>query len=261
MKGILRWALEILLPPLLLFISVVTVWQFWIEIYQIKPYLLPSPAAVGLALLKKASPLFQATLFTGAAAGLGFLISLVLGTVIAFAFSQSRWVRAAGYPYAIFLQTVPIVAIAPIIIRWFGTGFQSVVIVASVISLFPILANATAGLTALDRDLGHLFRLYDASRWQMLWKLRLPSAIPSIITGARTASGLSVVGAIVGEFFAGYGTRRYGLGFLIQVTIDQLQTDYLFAAIFVSTLFGILIFSLVNLVSALILNRWYDVAQ
>jgi NitT/TauT family transport system permease protein len=252
---------ETVVPPLVLLVVAVGVWEAYIAWYNVKPYLLPTPRAVAMALVTKAPQLTHAVLFTGAAAGLGFLASLVVGTLVAFVFSQSRWIRAAGYPYAIFLQTVPIVAIAPLIIRWFGNGFQSVVVVAFILSLFPILANATAGLTSLNHDLADLFRLYNASRWQTLLKLRLPSAVPSIITGARTASGLAVVGAIVGEFFAGYGTKRYGLGFLMQVTIDQLQTDYLFATVMVSTLFGVGIFTLVNLAGGAILQRWYDLPR
>jgi NitT/TauT family transport system permease protein len=253
-----RWLSQTILPPVALFAMMVLVWQKCIDVFRIKPYLLPSPLAVWNALWTDAALLQRAVWYTGTAALCGFLTSLVLGTVIAFAFSQSRMVRSAGYPYFIFLQTVPIVAIAPLIVRWCGNGFQSVVLVAGILSLFPILTNATQGLLQIDPDLFDLFRLNNATRWQILFKLRFPSAVPSICAGARTSSGLAVVGSIVGEFFVGQSTRHYGLGYLIEATNSNAQLDRLFAAVLTSTLFGISSFALINLASSTILGRWYD---
>lgn len=252
----LRWLIEAVVPPLLLLCLLLLIWHWCVIAWQIKPYLLPSPAAVGRSLWNDAPVLRRAVWYTGSAAFLGFSASLVLGTLIAFVFAQSRWLRSAGYPYFVFLQTVPIVAIAPLIVRWCGNGFQSVVLVAGILSLFPILTNATQGLLEIDPDLSDLFRLNNASRWQVLTRLRLPSAVPSLCVGARTSSGLSVVGSIVGEFFVGQSTRHFGLGYVIEVTNSNAQLDRLFAAVLTSTLFGILIFALVNLVSASILARW-----
>jgi NitT/TauT family transport system permease protein len=256
-----RWFSQLfdkLLPPVILFLAVVTVWQAAVAFWRIKPILLPSPLLVAQALAQNSGKLAQAAGYTGAAAGLGFVASLVVGTLVAFTFSQSRWIRSSGYPYAIFLQTVPIVAIAPLIVHWFGYGFQSVVLTSFIISLFPIIANATAGLLAIDPDLLDYFRLNNASRWQVLWKLRLPSAVPALCTGAKTACGLSVVGAIVGEFFAGYVGKRFGLGYLILLTKDQSKMAEMFAAVLTSTLLGVAIFSAVSFLTATILHRWYD---
>ncbi|MBS0206375.1 MAG: ABC transporter permease [Planctomycetes bacterium] len=258
MNTVVNRILQILMPPLVLFGLMLLAWQKCIDHYRIKPYLLPSPRAVCNALWTDAAMLQRAVVYTGSAALCGFVASLVLGTIIAFAFSQSRMLRSAGYPYFIFLQTVPIVAIAPLIVRWCGNGFQSVVLVAGILSLFPILTNATQGLLAIDPDLFDLFRLNNASRWQILFKLRFPSAVPSLCAGARTSSGLAVVGSIVGEFFVGQSTKHYGLGYLIEATNSNAQLDRLFAAVLTSTLFGISIFALINLVSITILSRWYD---
>lgn len=255
-----RRLLGVTLPPVVLFIVVVAIWQWCITTYKIKPYLMPSPVAVYRALSTDANLLTRAVLYTGSAALCGFVGSLVAGTLIAFAFSQSRLLRAAGYPYFIFLQTVPIVAIAPLIVRWCGNGFQSVALVAGILSLFPILTNATQGLLHIDPDLYDLFRLNNATRWQVLIKLRVPSAVASIFAGARTSSGLAVVGSIVGEFFVGQSTRHYGLGYLIEATNSNGQLDRLFAAILTSTLFGIGSFSLINLISTTVLQRWYGSA-
>lgn len=252
------WLAATVIPPLILFAIVVAIWHGCVVGFRLKPYLLPSPLAVGLALVNDREVLASAVVYTGSAALCGFFASLLMGILIAFIFAQSRIIRASGFPYFIFLQTVPIVAIAPLIVRWCGNGFQSVVLVAFILSLFPILSNATQGLLEIDPNLLDLFRLNNASRWKMLTKLRFPSAIPGILAGARTSSGLAVVGAIVGEFFVGYGSKRFGLGYLINITNDQLQIDRLFAAVFTSTLFGIAIFGLVNLISVTILRRWYD---
>lgn len=252
------WIVETLLPPVVVFGLVILIWHACIVGFGLKPYILPSPAAVMKAFINDRMLLGRAVVYTGSAALLGFVGSVLIGTLIAFAFSQSRMLRASGYPYFIFLQTVPIVAIAPLIVRWFGYGFQSVVLVAFILSLFPILSNGTQSLLDIDPNLLDLFRLNNATRWQVLVKLRFPSAVPGILAGARTASGLAVVGSIVGEFFVGYGSKQFGLGYLINATNGQSQLDRLFAAVLTSTLFGIAIFSLVNLISVTILRNWYD---
>jgi NitT/TauT family transport system permease protein len=250
--------LDKVVPPVTLFLAVTALWQGAVVYWRIKPILLPSPLLVAQAMGQNFGKLMQAAGYTGAAAGLGFLASLLAGTLIAFAFSQSRWIRSSGYPYAIFLQTVPIVAVAPLIVHWFGYGFQSVVLTSFLISLFPIIANGTAGLLAIDPDLLDYFRLNNASRWQVLWKLRLPSAVPALCTGAKTACGLSVVGAIVGEFFAGYVGKRFGLGYLILLTKDQNRMAEMFSAVLTATLLGVAIFSAVSFLTVTILQRWYD---
>ncbi len=159
---------------------------------------------------------------TAAAALLGLAASLVVGMLVAVAFSQSAIVRRSVYPYAIFLQTVPSVALAPLVIVWFGLGFRSVVIVAFIISLFPIITNATTGLLDLDHNLLELFTMASASRSQVLLKLRLPNSIPYLIAGAKISCGLSVIGApIVGEFMAGIGDGSFGLGYLIYFRLGK----------------------------------------
>jgi NitT/TauT family transport system permease protein len=243
---------------MLVLAAAVVVWDRAAVWYEIPRYLLPRPGRVCRAAVEQAPKLLRATGMTAGGAVCGFVASLIAGTMTAFVFSQSKAIRSSCYPYAIFLQTVPIIAVAPLIITWFGTGFRSVVIVSFIISLFPIVTNATAGMLAVDSDLVDLFRLNNATRGQVLLKLRFPNAVPYIITGGRTSSGLAVIGAIVGEFFAGYGTERYGLGYLILQTSAQLKTDELFAAVVASTLLGIAIFTTVSLTGATILSRWYE---
>jgi NitT/TauT family transport system permease protein len=243
-------------PPLALFTLLLAAWHLTTVQLRVPAYLVPSPLQVAGVAWGSRAELAGALLLTGAAALAGFAASLLGGFLLALAFSQSSLIRRSCYPYAIFLQTVPIVAIAPLIVTWFGFGFRSVVLVSAIIGLFPIVTNGTSGLLAVDSRLLELFRLYRASRWQALWKLRLPHAVPYLVTGARTSSGLAVIGAIVGEFFVGFSGSTHGLGYLILLTSGQLKTDYLFASVFACTTLGLAVFGLVNVSAALILRRW-----
>jgi len=245
-----------LLPPLVVFAGVLLLWQLLCTALALPAYLVPAPTRVAAAALANAGALATATGLTAAAAVLGLLISLALGTAIAVVFSQSRLLARSFYPYAIFLQTVPVVAVAPLIVIWFGTGLASVVLVSVMISLFPVITNGTTGLTRVDPQFLELFAMRDASRLQVLLKLRLPGSVPYLVTGAKISSGLAVIGAIVGEFFAGYGAAGYGLGYRILQASGQLKTAELFAAILACTLLGLVLFAAVSLLGELVLRRW-----
>ena len=244
--------------PIALLVLIVAAWQFVTIAFEIEALILPKPMRVFEAGMHEFGQIAGATWNTAAAALCGFGLSLLTGTLIASVFTQSRMIRGSCYPYAIFLQTVPVVAIAPIIIMWFGYGFQSVVVVSFIISLFPLVTNATSGMLAVDTDLLDLFHLHRASRWQVLVKLRLPNSVPHIITGAKTSSGLAVIGAIVGEFFAGDNTSGIGLGYLIRLKSELMKTDGLFASVIASTLLGVAIFGTLSATGAAVLSRWYD---
>ncbi|MEE2657845.1 MAG: ABC transporter permease [Candidatus Latescibacterota bacterium] len=243
-------------PPLFIAAFMVLLWHAAVTLSGVQPFLMPGPLNVSSAIVANGATLAHAAGLTAVAAVLGLAASFVAGFLIAVSFSQSPIVERSLYPYAIFLQTVPIVAIAPLIVLWIGHGLPGVVAVSFIISLFPIIANTTAGLTRIDPDLLDLFRLYGASRVQTLLRLRVPHAIPSMLTGLRISCGLSVVGAIVGEFFAGYGTEDYGLGYLIILTNAQTKTPYLFASVLTSTALGLSFFALVSLLSRRALRRW-----
>lgn len=246
------------IAPLTTFFMVLLAWELSVRWLGVPEYLLPGPIKVANAGWAISGRLTEATLLTAAAACCGFVLALLVGVATSVAFSQSAWIRTSCYPYAIFLQTVPIVAIAPLVITWFDYGFHSVVVISFVLSLFPVIANATSGMVELDPLLLDLFQLHNASRWQLLLKLRLPSAVPHIVVGAKTSCGLAVVGAIVGEFFVGPGMDRCGLGSLIQQKLAQLRTDEAFAALFASTALSVGIFALVSYAGKNIMDRWYN---
>jgi NitT/TauT family transport system permease protein len=170
--------------------------------------------------------------------------------------SLSRTIERGLYPYALFLQTVPIVAIAPLLVLWFGPGLRAVSVSAFIVSVFPVIANTLSGMRSVDPRLRDLFRLYGARRVDSVFKLELPFALPSIATGLRVASGLSVIGAIVGEFVAGFSEGHAGLGITVLAAYRQLRTDLLFAAVALASLLGLGLFAAVNFGSSLVLRKF-----
>jgi NitT/TauT family transport system permease protein len=245
------------LPPLVALAIVLGLWESAARALSIPRYLLPPPSAVLAAARAKADVLASAALVTARAALIGFLLSVVVGVSVAVALASSRALSRALYPYTVFLQTVPIVAIAPLLVLWFGPGLRSVAVSALIVSVFPVIANTLAGIRGVDPALKDLFRLYGASRVATLYKLSLPAALPSIVTGLRVAAGLAVIGTIVGEFVAGFSEDAAGLGIMVLSAHRQLETDLLFAAVLSASLLGFAIFGAVNLAGYLLLRRWH----
>lgn len=204
-------------------------------------------------------PMLAALGLTAEVAVIGLLIASVLGIAAAIVMSQAGWLERGIYPYAVVLQTVPILAIVPLIGLWFSYGFTSQVIVCVIIALFPMIANTLFGIHSASQGAHDLFTLHRASRWQRLIKLQLPAALPSIFTGLRTSSGLSVIGAIVGGFFFQQGSQS--IGTLLDVYTSRLQSDDLFAAIILASLFGVAVFAMFTLIGKAAVGRWYGNAR
>ena len=188
--------------PLGVLVVVVMAWQAATASLGIPPYILPGPSRVLAAAVERHENLLLAVRVSAVAASSGFALAAVGGVLVAVVLAQSPLVRRCLVPYTILLQTVPVVAVAPLILMWFGSGLRSVVIVVAIICLFPIIANTTQGLVSVDRNLLDLFRMSNAGRLQVLVRLRLPHALPALFTGLRISSGLSVIGAFTGEWFA-----------------------------------------------------------
>jgi len=253
--------LRSLMPPVLALVVIVAVWEALVRVLDVPLYLLPPPSAIARAAATGLGDLALAASVTARAALYGFLLSAVIGTLSAIVLSASRVLERALYPYTVFLQTVPIVAIAPLLVLWFGAGMRAVTVSAFIVSVFPVIANALAGIRSVEPALRDLFRLYGASRFATLTKLEMPSALPSLVTGLRVAAGLAVIGAIVGEFVAGFSDSGGGLGILILSSYRQLRTDLLFAAVFFASMLGLLLFGLVNLTGYFLLSRWHPSAR
>ncbi|MCP3061113.1 ABC transporter permease [Myxococcus sp. K38C18041901] len=256
-----RPALRAALPPLVALVVLLTLWEGTVRLFEIPVWLVPPPSAVGTAGAREAGALLGAALTTGRAALVGFGLSAVLGVLVAVLLASSRMVERALYPYTLFLQTVPIVAIAPLLVLWFGPGPRAVAVSSFIVSLFPVIANTLTGLRSVEPALRDMFRLYGAGRFATLWKLELPAALPHLFTGLKIASGLSVIGAIVGEFVAGFSEGSAGLGILVLSAYRQLRTDLLFAAVLAASGLGLVLFGAVSLTGARLLRRWHPSAQ
>ena len=251
--------LWLLLNSLIVLACLLMIWQLAVMLLHVPPYMLPGPLVVGAAVVSRFPALVQALLITAEAAGLGLVGSIVAGVSIALVFAQWRWLRRLLFPYTILLQTVPIVAIAPLILMWAGTGVTSVALVAFIICLAPIIANTTQGLISVEENLIHLFLMHKATAAQILFKLRLPHAMPSLFVGIRISAGISVIGAITGELFAGSSrVGQGGLGYSILYASGQLETDYLFALVLAATVLGFAFFFIGMFAEWYFLHNWHE---
>ncbi len=236
-------------------------WEGIVAVFELPKALLPTPRQCWHAAVEHRRALIQGTFSTGLAAIVGLSAAVALGALLAVLFSQSRKLRLALFPYVILLQTVPIVAVAPLLIIWSGYTFRTVVIVTVIVCLFPIVNSVTTGLLSVNRDTSDLFRLYGATRIKRLTRLQIPSAVGHLMLGTKTSAGLAVIGAIVAEFFVGNGTNYDGLGTLMTGWQALTKTDALISALFASALLGLALFALVHLISVTVLRRWTQSSQ
>jgi NitT/TauT family transport system permease protein len=244
------------------FAALLLLWELALWLFHVPSYMLPSPLAVARAVGAKFPSLVGSFVITAEEAAGGLIVSIIVGVSVALIFAQSRWVRKMLYPWTLLLQTVPIVAIAPLILMWFGAGLPSVTLIAFIISLAPIIANTTQGLISVDENLVHLFLMHNASPAQILFKLRLPHSVPSLFVGIRIASGIAVIGAITGELYAGSSSVGIGgLGYSILYASSQLQTDYLFALVLAATVLGFGFLFLVMFLEWYFLHNWHESAR
>lgn len=233
-------------------------WEWLVRAQDIPPYILPGPLLIAQTLVRDWASLLPSLLITAQITFAALFVAATLGLALAILFAQSRVVEMSLYPYAVILQVTPIVAIAPLIIIWADNLWLALLICAWIVAFFPILANTTTGLNSVDPNLRDLFRLYGASRWQVLVRLQLPTALPYFLAGLRISGGLSLIGAIVAEFVAGTGGSSSGLASRILETGYQLQIPRMFAALVLVSGFGILIFLSLTLISHLLLRRWHE---
>ncbi|MEB3829366.1 ABC transporter permease [Phormidium sp. CCY1219] len=247
------------IAPIIVGILVLLTWEIAVRVTNTPVYLLPGPLLIFKTLIKDWNILFPALLITIKITVVAFLTAAGSGLLIAILMSQSKWIEKSLYPYAIVLQTTPIVAIAPLIIIWFKNNtFAALVLCAWIVAFFPIISNTTFGLNSVDPNLKDLFRLYQASRWQTMLYLRLPSALPYFLSGLRISGGLALIGAVVAEFVAGTGGANSGIAYQMLMASYNLQIPRLFAALFMVTVLGILIFALLSRLSDFLLGEWHE---
>jgi NitT/TauT family transport system permease protein len=250
--------LRIALPFIVLALGI-AIWELVVRIEDIPPYVLPAPDLIVSTLADDRDLLFQSLLVTLSTTIEGFFLAAVGGVGLAVLFNQSRLVEYSLYPYAVILQVTPVVAVAPLLLIYLPQQ-AAVLACAWIVAFFPVLANTTLGLNSVDRNLADLFSLFRASRWQVLWELKLPSALPYMLAGLRIAGGLSLIGAVVAEIAAGSAGAGSGLAFRIAESGYRLNIPRMFAALLLLSIAGIAIFYVLALVNYLALRRWHESA-
>ena len=253
-----RW-LRVVLPALIGGLALVG-WDLIVRINNIPHYILPGPMRVAAAMVNDWSTLWPALLVTLRITFMALAVAVIGGVGLALLFAQSKWIEISFFPYAVVLQVTPIIAVAPLILIYVDNTHIALLICAWIVAFFPILSNTTLGLNSADHNLLDLFKLYGASRWQVLRYLRVPSALPYFLGGLRIAGGLSLIGAVVAEFTAGTAGRGSGLAYRILETGYRLNIPLMFAALALITLTGVMIFVLFTLLSHVLLHKWHESA-
>lgn len=244
--------------PIFFGICLLVVWEIVFRVIDVPIYLVPKPSDIAMALYSNAQTLWQSLLMTMKITLLAFLMAIAIGVLVSFLFVQSRVIEACFMPYAILFQVTPVVAIAPLIIIWISNTTLALVVCAMLVAIFPILTNTTLGLRSVNPGLLNLFRINKASRWQILMKLRVPNALPYFFSGLRISCGLALIGAVVAEFVAGTGGTSAGLAYQILQAGFQLNLPLMFAALFLITCAGLLLYILMSMLSNAFLKKWHE---
>jgi NitT/TauT family transport system permease protein len=251
--------LRIVLPIAVLALGVL-LWELVVRINNIPSYILPAPGLVATTLIADWTILSASLWVTLATTFEGLALAVIGGVGLALLFNQSRFLEYSLYPYAVILQVTPIVAIAPLLLIYLPQQ-AAVLACAWIVAFFPVLANTTLGINSVDRNLAELFRLYGASRAQTLWYLKLPAALPAMLSGLRIAGGLSLIGAVVAEIAAGSAGAGSGLAYRIVESGYRLNIPRMFAALLLLSIAGVAIFFALSLLSHLLLRRWHESAM
>lgn len=244
-------------PAALVIAAIVLAWDAAVRLFEILAYLAPSPWAVVEVIAERRESLVAACWSTACTSADGLVIACVAGVCAGAVIASNTLLYRGVYPIASFLQTVPLIAVAPLLVIWLGYGAPPTTAAAALVAVFPVLANTIDGLRGVDPAWKEVFALYHASRWQRWRKLELPAALPHIVTGVRIATGLSVIGSIVGEFVSGYAGDRAPIGMVVMSAMRESRTDIVFAAIALSSLVGLALFACVSLVGGWLLRGWH----
>ncbi|MCM3601358.1 ABC transporter permease [Robertmurraya korlensis] len=245
---------KIYLYSTLLFISLLILWETIVKVKKISPLILPKPTTIAENLFTSLlSGYFTPHIFTTLVEIIsGFFVGALIGIGLGLLVAQSNTLQLILRPYIIATQAMPKVALAPLLILWFGYGYTPKILIVALISFFPLFESTITGLLVVDKDRLALFQLLKASKWQTLWRLQLPTAIPYLLSGTRVAVVLSVVGAVVSEFI---GANK-GLGALIIVAQGMMDTPLLFSAFILLTSIGILLYASIYAIEHLFLRKY-----
>jgi ABC-type nitrate/sulfonate/bicarbonate transport system permease component len=239
-------------PAIVFVLAILAFWELYVRADQVSTQVLPAPTAIIQALIQNWSVIYDNTLQTLLETVLGLAIATLLGLLLAIMLDLSSWVRRTIYPLLVTSQTIPIIALAPLLLIWIGYDIRPKLIIVTLYCFFPIAVATVDGLASAEPELMKLLRSMRATRWQMLHLVRLPGAMPAFFSGLRIAAAYSVVGAIFGEYV---GAEK-GLGIYMQRAANSFATIYVFAAILVTTVLSLLLFGLISLIERIALP-WY----
>ncbi|NMF83449.1 ABC transporter permease [Nodosilinea sp. P-1105] len=251
-----------MLAPIIVGLVLLAAWELAVRLTDTPHYILPGPILILQTLATDWPTLFPSWFVTMKIAFTALVAATLSGLFVAILFAQSKWIERSFFPYAVLLQTTPIVAVAPLIIIWLRNNtFAALVVCAWIVAFFPIVSNTVLGLNSVDPSLANLFKLNKANRWQTLWHLRLPTSLPYFLAGLRISGGLALIGAVVAEFVAGTGGTQSGLAYQILMAGYNLQIPRMFAALLLITVSGIAIFALLSALSNYLLKDWHASAM
>lgn len=247
--------------PLIGLILALAFWQWKVRHDGVPVYVLPAPSDIAAAFTANFSSLMASLATTLTVTALAFAAATIAALFLAMLFSESRLAERIFHPYAVVLQVTPVVAIAPLILLWIGYDRVTLAetLIAALVAFFPVLSNTTLGLRSADFNLVDLMRLYGASRAQILWRVRLPTALPHLLSGMKTAGGLALIGTVVAEFVAGSGAAT-GLAWRIIESGNRLEIATMFAALALLAVTGVIIFAALSLLEYWLLRRWHESA-
>lgn len=246
-------------PAVIVGLVFLSVWESLVRALDVPAYIVPAPSIVVQSFADDWQSLLLSLWFTAKITIAAFGFAVLGGVLLGILFTMSRAVERTLWPYAVALQVTPVVSIAPLVIIWVGYErlWLALLILSWLVAFFPMLANTVVGLRSADRGLINLMRLQKASRWQILWHVRLPSALPYMLAGVRISSGLALIGAVVAEFVAGSGSAT-GIAWRIVESGNMLDIPRSFACIFLLCAFGLLIWQAASRVQWALLHKWHE---
>lgn len=243
------------LAPALLLLALIGIWELYVDLGGVQGLILAAPHQVAASLYDDRGLLWSNFLVTAQEVAFGILLAAAAGLMLTLAIHLVRPLRDAAYPLVVASQTIPIPLLAPLLMLWFGFGILPKVIVIALVSFFSIVVSTLDALAAVDPQLLKLMETFDAPRWRTLWHVELPAALPGLFTGTKIAVAVSVIGAVFGEVAGGSGA---GLGYLFQLSVNQILTPRAYATVVVLSLFAILLFAVLSLAQRLALPWTYE---
>ncbi|MFM9867786.1 ABC transporter permease [Achromobacter xylosoxidans] len=243
LAGKIRCAVGSAMPSVVLVLLILAAWEACVHVLDVPAFVVPAPTDIAAVLVERQAELFQASLVTGAEILYGFLYSCLVGVAIALLVDRFAWFGRASYPLIVLFQNVPKIALAPLLILWFGYDLLPKIALIVIMAFFPVTLNMLVGLRSADANLVALLRSIGATPNQILRQVKIPASLPALMAGMKVAITLSVIGAIVGEFVG----ASAGLGYMIQFASSQMETAMVFAALVQISVLGVFFYYIIEL--------------